>query len=421
MQFNIYLILGFGFLGLLIHGILHYVRHLKQDTHGSASWMSKWQRKELLNQKNDGLVIDGINRLTKTDSFENLLLVAPTGQGKSTGFVIPNVILSDGNSSVIVDPSGEIYDMTAAGMQKMGYQIILISPVRKPSNCYNPLHYVSSLKDSGMVSESLMAHLESKSSPIWHTAGAKLLQSIIYFLVLKSAEDDINYRTINNLIDILGKDYDEQERILGSVKDEKLTFIYSSFKNANKEAKAGIQLMAKEAVGLFIEDEMAELTGSHNISFHDLREKKTIIYLIFPEMEIKHYSPFLKIFFSQLFHFINTNPDGLAVFCLLEEAGNIGKIPLFEKAITTLRKRKFSISVVLQEIRQLENVYGRESAEVILSGGTVSKLFLPGLGRTACREISEMLGDETIKSQSKSKSRREDLSDKSVSIEKNKS
>ena len=385
-------------------GLFYYKKIKSKRTHGSASWLTKKELNKLINEENNGLVIDGINRLSRSDSKENLIIVAPTGQGKSTGFVIPNIILAQNYSTVVVDPSGEIYDATASSMQRMGYNVKLWSPERKESHSFNILNNIKSIKDAGMVGDSLMSRLASQSSPIWHKAGGTLLQSIFYYLYLKSELNNQNYMNMTNVIRFLTKTYEEQELLMDSVADSNLDFLYSGFRDANKEAKGGIQLMAKEGVELFLEDKVKRITDRHNMDFKELREKKTIFYLMFPELEIEYYSPLLQVFFGQLFHFANKNREGYEIFTIIEEAGNMGKIPNLPKATTTLRKFGVSISLVLQELSQLDVIYGKENAEVIKSGGCVTKLFLPGLGRKACHEISEVLGTETIKSESKNKS-----------------
>jgi type IV secretion system protein VirD4 len=390
-------------IGLPLNIGAYFLKKFRRDSHGAAGWMSKIKLKKLLNTKNSGLVIDGINRLSKKDSRENLLIVAPTGQGKSSGFVIPNIISLDNSSSVVVDPSGEVFDSTAAGMQEMGFNIKVWSPVRK-SHSFNLLQNVHSIKDAGMVGDSIMSRFANKNNPIWHKSGGTLLQSIFYFLHLMSFGQSLHYKNMDNVLRFLSLSYEDQELLVDYVENQDLSFLYSSFKNANKEAKGGIQLMAKEGVELFLEPNVGGITQDHNFDFKELRNKNTIFYLIFPEMEIEYYSPLLQIFFGQLFHFANLNKDGNDIVTILEEAGNMGYIPNLPKATTTLRKYGVSISLVLQELKQLNAIYGNENAEVIKSGGCVTKLFLPGLGSPACKEISEMLGRETITNESKNKS-----------------
>ena len=389
---------------ILIKGVSISLKRIKLNkTHGTAGWLTKKELKKIINQKNKGLVIDGINRLTRKDSHENLIIVAPTGQGKSSGFVIPNIILSEEYSTVVVDPSGEIFDSTAAGMQKMGFNIKLWSPNRD-SHSFNLIHNVQTIKDAGMVGEAIMSRFASKSSPIWHKAGGTLLQSIFYYLHLQSAETKRHYKNMTNVIQFLGLPYEDQDLLIEAMDDDSLSFLYSSFRESNKEAKGGIQLMAKEGVSLFLEEKVANITKSHSINFQELRAQKTIVYLVFPELEIEYYSPLLQVFFGQLFHFANTNKEGCDIFTIIEEAGNMGLIPNLPKATTTLRKFNVNISLVLQELSQLDAIYGKENAEVIKSGGCVTKLFLPGLGSKACQEISDILGNQTIKNESKNQS-----------------
>jgi len=165
--------------------VLFFLQRLlfkKKKTHGSAAWMSKWQQRELIHKDNKGLVVDGIRRLGLKESYTNMLIVAPTGGGKSTSYVIPNIIDLKDYSMIVIDPSGELYDQTASSKQKMGFDIKVLEPGNPNSNQFNFLNHINSLKECRMVAASLMSRLGE--SDFWAYAAEDLLCSVFYYVCL---------------------------------------------------------------------------------------------------------------------------------------------------------------------------------------------------------------------------------------------
>lgn len=131
-----------------------------------------------------------------------------------------------------------------------------------------------------------------------------------------------------------------------------------------------------------------------------MRQTKTALFIIVPENETRRFKFLISILYTQLFDYCNQLPQGnnpyLPIFFFLDEFGNAGKLPGFSSLITTLRKRKVSLSLILQDVEQLTHVYGRADASVILNGGCASRIFYPGLSYPTCQELSNILGNQTV-------------------------
>lgn len=165
---------------------------------GTARLLSGFEKWRLLSKRNKGLVVDGNLRLSEENSFKNLVLVAPTGGGKTTGFIIPNV-LNLNSSAVITDPSGEIFNLTAGYLASKGFNVNLIDFSNpKQSLSYNPLSRANSVSDIKKVSEILLssAYPDSRGeSAFWND----LAKSIITILSRCLLYEDSQYRNLFNL------------------------------------------------------------------------------------------------------------------------------------------------------------------------------------------------------------------------------
>ena len=361
---------------------------------------------------NDGLVVDGVNRMNKKSSFQHIGIVGPTGCGKTTTFTIPNV-LSLKDSMVITDPSGEIYSITAEHLRKKKFNVRYIDVSRpKKSFKFNPLSRVnthSEIKEvaSTLVDYSLKKRGESGGDPFW-TDTAKTLLNLILRIVkehpkLECRNLEQAHRMLIMLIIFESKKFNKiVENYAVSSGDQKTPQELISFIGQTPpKTKMSIVATAKTALESFADPTMCELTQTDNIRFEDLRDihsqHPTVIFLIVPEDEINNYGFLLNLFYTQIFKFCASQSENVRpVFFLLDEFANLGRIPNFENTITTLRKRKCSISLIVQDIDQIEGVYGKGGESVIFQSSCQNKLFFSGLGLQSCQFVERILGRETI-------------------------
>jgi len=368
------------------------------NSHGSAAWASESEIKNIFSEENTGVSIDGINRISEKNSFQNIGIVAPSGFGKTQTYVLPNIFFSgDQNRSIIVtDPSGEIFKRTSGYMDSKGYNIHLIEPFSDNTDFYNPLQNVKTLSDAKIVADSVLRQIESKGNPFWHTSAAKLLSGLIMLLKKSSDMESKNYMNFKNIKRVLSLSIDDMEKLIKADIFEDIKIELSSFLKSNESTRSGIEMTLDSALSLFSDEKYENVTSKNSIDFKKLREKKSIIYMSIPESKIKYSAPFLSVFYKQLFESLMSNSDGLPVYVFLDEFGNMGCIPDFSNIITTSRKKNISISMILQDIDQIKNIYGDKSFSTIFNGGCVSKIYYPGLGLETCKYISETLGDSTI-------------------------
>ncbi len=366
---------------------------------GSARWMKGLPKWKFLNKNNDGLVIDGKKKIKKDTSFKHLAVIAPTGSGKSTCFVIPNLLSNTERTSfVITDPSGEIHNKTAGYLSNQGYQIKTINlGDPEQSLTYNPLARLSSVSDVKKLVDLLIESAfpnATGDTTFWNKGAAQVL-SILIQCLLKEEEKYRNLANLRYLLNAFGADGLALKNFFARNADEILFTEIRGFISQESKTISGFCSTAKTTLDLYADDTLSRITAYDSLEIESLRKEKTALYIIVPEQDVGYYSSFISLLYSDLFKFAMRS-DGLDIFFLMDEFGNLSKLPDFSKIITTLRKRNCSISLILQDVAQLKTVYGMNEAATILNGGCASRLFFPGLSHETCRDLSEILGTATV-------------------------
>ena len=348
-----------------------------------------------------------------------------SGAGKSSAYSIPNAHQELG-SYIFTDPKGELYDSTAGYLKSKGYEIKVLNLVRPQySDGYNPLMHISSEIDVDVIANTIVKGQGegSKSDPYWEDMAEMLLKALIYYLIATRPEEEQNLascaelvRAANNnggsnlLTDLINQlPYDHPARMY-----------YKSIEIAPDKTYSSILSSLQSKLGKFDSKEIAELTSTDTIDFEEIGQKKTAVYVISSDTHTA-YDFLLTIFFSQLiqqlYDFADKNGGKLPVktFFILDEFANIGRIPDFDKKISTSRSRGISFSVILQNLDQLEAVYDKSYETII--GNCDTHLFLGSNSQKTVEYFSKALGETTITRDSLSKSKDKDnkYSGKSVS------
>lgn len=370
--------------------------------YGDASFLNGWKKRKLISPNNKGIVLDGKNRLSVEKSFQHLILVAPTGGGKTTKFVIPNVLNLD-TSIILTDPSGEIFNNTAGYLHDNGFNIKVINVGNlSGSYLYNPLYRANTQTDIEKISEILIntAYPDSRGdSKFWNNLG----QQIISLLIRCLKNQPTKYQNLHNvryLLNKFGKNGSPLNDFFAENADQ-VTFdeIIGYLSQDEKVLQGGLST-AKAGLKKFTDPQLCQLTSEENLHFETIRKEKTALYLIVPEHEIEYYGFFLNILYTQLFDFCMKTPkEGesyLPVTFMLDEFGNMGKLPNFSGLITTLRKRKVSVNIILQDLEQLTNNYGKSDASTILNNCS-SKIYFSGLSLQTTKDLESTLGQTTIR------------------------
>ena len=327
-----------------------------------------------------------------------------SGSGKSASYSIPNAYQCLG-SYIFTDPKGELYDQTAGYLKKNGYEIKVLNLVRPQfSDGYNPLMHISSELDVDVIANTIIRgqKTDSSSDPYWDDMAEMLLKALIYYLIAKRPEEEQNLASCAELVRAANTNGGNNlltELISQLPYDHPARMYYKSIEIAPEKTYGSILSSLQSKLGKFDSKEIAELTSTDTINFEDIGNKKTAVYVISSDTHTA-YDFLLTIFFSQmiqqLYDYADQNGGALKqqTFFILDEFANIGKIPDFDKKISTSRSRKISFSVILQNIDQLEAVY-EKSYETIM-GNCDTHVFLGSNSYKTVEYFSKALGEKTI-------------------------
>ena len=328
-----------------------------------------------------------------------------SGSGKSASYSIPNASQLLG-SYVFTDPKGELYDKTAGYLKQNGYDIKVLNLVRPQySDGYNPLMHISSEIDVDVIANTIVKgqKTDGGSDPFWDDSAEMLLKALIYYLIATRPEEEQNLASCAELVRAANTNGGSNllTELMSSLPyDHPARMNYKSIEIAPEKTYSSILSTLQSKLGKFDSKEIAELTSTDTIDFEKIGSRKTAVYVISSDTHTA-YDFLLTIFFSQmiqqLYDFADKNPNGqlkVPTYFILDEFANIGKIPDFDKKISTSRSRKISFSVILQNIDQLEAVY-EKSYETIM-GNCDTHVFLGSNSFKTVEYFSKALGEKTI-------------------------
>ena len=377
----------------------------KDIEHGSSDWSEGGEQYQVLS-KNKGILLAENHYLPVNKRGNiNVLVVGGSGSGKSASYSIPNAYQMLG-SYVFTDPKGELYDKTAGFLKQNGYEIKVLNLVN-PANSdgYNPLMHISSEIDVDVVANTIVKGQKSESGnsdPYWDDMAEMLLKALIYYLMATRPEEEQNLASCAELVRAANNNGGSNlltELINQLPYDHPARMYYKSIEIAPEKTYGSILSSLQSKLGKFDSKEIAEVTSTDTINFEEIGSKKTAVYVISSDTHTA-YDFLLTIFFSQmiqqLYNFADENGGRLKVptFFICDEFANIGKIPDFDKKISTSRSRGISFSVILQNLDQLEAVY-EKSYETIM-GNCDTHVFLGSNSYKTVEYFSKALGEKTI-------------------------
>ena len=373
--------------------------------HGSSDWSKNGEQYQILSDKK-GIILAENNYLPVDKRGNvNVLVVGGSGSGKSASYSIPNAFQMLG-SYVFTDPKGELYDRTAGYLKEHGYEIKVLNLVRpQNSDGYNPLMHISSEIDVDVIANTIVKGQKTGdggSDPFWDDSAEMLLKALIYYLMATRPEEEQNLASCAELVRAANSNGGSNlltELISKLPYDHPARMNYKSIEIAPEKTYSSILSTLQSKLGKFDSKEIAELTSTDTINFEDIGNKKTAVYVISSDTHTA-YDFLLTIFFSQmiqqLYNYADENGGALKVptYFILDELANIGKVPDFDKKISTSRSRKISFSVILQNLDQLEAVY-EKSYETII-GNCDTHVFLGSNSYKTVEYFSKALGEKTI-------------------------
>jgi len=403
----------FKFLYQIIGFLLFW--YSKEKLNKDAEFLSNKEIKKFLNKKNDGLLLDGDRkRLSQKHSFEHLSLIARTWWWKTTGFIIPNILTLDNCSIIVTDPSGEIRAKTKESLVRRWFNIIVLNPTNlKESQTFNPLLRASTDEEIKEISKILVNSSDSSNNSgdsFWNSWAEKIINIILKCLKNKEQLDkvEVNLKDVQRQLNyFLTKKFDEFVATYG---DDDLIDEYKWFISWNEKTTQSFLSTAQISLDSLSNPNISNFLATNSIEFQNLRDSKTVVFFQIPESKVPHYSFLLNLFYTQFFAFAmeDLKNTKLPIYCLLDEFGNMS-IPYFSTIITTIRKYKVSISIVLQSISQLEVKYWRDNANIILNWWISSKIFYSWCDPSTTRMLSEIIGVTTNKNEDTNYKNKENL------------
>ena len=382
--------------------------------HGSSDWSENGEQYKVLSKKS-GIILAENNYLPLDKRGNvNVLVVGGSGSGKSASYSIPNAHQMLG-SYVFTDPKGELYDRTAGYLREHGYKIKVLNLVHPQySDGYNPLLHISSEIDVDVIANTIVKGQKSEgggSDPFWDDSAETLLKSLIYYLMATRPEEEQNLASCAEMVRAANSNGGSNlltELMSQLPYDHPARMNYKSIEIAPEKTYSSILSTLQSKLGKFDSKEIAELTSTDTINFEEIGSEKTAVYIISSDTH-GAYDFLLTIFFAQmiqqLYDFADNNGGKLKerTYFILDEFANIGRIPDFDKKISTSRSRGISFSVILQNIDQLEAVY-EKSYETIM-GNCDTHVFLGSNSQKTVEYFSKALGEKTISHESISTNR----------------
>jgi len=393
-------ILGMGTGIGVIAGSLYGLFHQSEDKENKICTF-----KELKSLSGDGIMCSKNVRLSVKQSNEHVIMIAPSGAGKTRRFIMHNVNHLKNCSLIVTDPSGEIEQTCKTDKKKY-----ILNPFSKNTVGYDPLfnckndfevrNIAKVILKNGMVA----SDDNSGSQENWISMATPLLASYMlmnYHTKTYSFDKMIENICILPITSEVVKD--KKGKIIKATKSIELEIMMSNVQCAIIEFKSFMQVIeARQTLSsirtvmnsclqLFLDDSLKDMLTKPSISMSDIRERECVVYIQIPEHHSDYFSPLIATFLTQMFNYLLEN-DGLQVFCMIDEFGSCGLIPSCCSILSTIRKHNVTIVAAIQSLTQLSSLYGE------LQGKQLKDLFKTILVCSGLKEsaeyISNLLGGE---------------------------
>ena len=401
-------------------------KNAKKYRHGMEYGSARWGTQKDIEPFEDPVFANNVI-LTRTERLmmsnrppdpknarnKNVLVVGGSGSGKTRFWLKPN-LLQCHSSYVVTDPKGTIVLECGNAMLKNGYKVRILNTINfKKSMRYNPFAYVHSEKDILKLVTTLMTNTKGEGSggdPFWEKSERLLLTALIAYLHYEAPVEEQNFATLLEMLNTMQvlEDDEEYQNPVDLLFEELAKKKPNSFAGrqyklyklaAGKTAKS-ILISCGARLAPFDIQELRDLTMYDELELDKLGDRKTALFLIMSDTD-STFNFLISMIYTQLFNLLCDKADDvyggklpIHVRCLIDECANIGQIPNLEKLVATIRSREISACLVLQARSQLKAIY-KDNADTIV-GNMDSQIFLGGSEPTTLKDLSEMLGKETI-------------------------
>ena len=360
--------------------------------------------------------------LPKYDVNKNVLLVGGSGTGKTRSYVKPN-LMQLSCTYIVTDPKGKLIEETGKMFADAKYRIAVFNTIKfNKSMHYNPFAYIRSESDIMQFVTILMENTKGEGNagdPFWDKAERLLYMAYIGYIFYECIEEEQNFGTLvdminasetreddedfKNAIDLIFEDLEKEDPEHFAVLE------YKKLKLSAGKTMKSILVSCATRLAPFDMKVLREITSYDEMGLDKLGERKTVLFLIMSDTQ-KTYSFLIAMIQSQLMNILcdqayeqKTGRLNVHVRLIFDEFANIGKIPDFERMIAVIRSREISASIILQSKAQLKALY-KDHADTIIDDCD-TELFLGGRGKETVKELSEILGKETIDIQTTSDTR----------------
>lgn len=392
----------------------------RREEHGSA----RWGNANEINKKYKQLPMDRNKLLTQNVCIGlngkkhrrnlNVLVCGGSGAGKTRFYCKPNVMQCN-TSMVILDPKGEIVRDTGKLLKKKGYEVKVLDLINmEKSHCYNPFVYLKNDNDVQKLVTNLFKSTTPKGSqsndPFWDTAASMLLLALVFYLKYEAPEDEQNFPMVMELLragevhedddvyvsplDVLFNRLEEREPEHIAVK------YYRDYHSGSAKTLKSIQITLAARLEKFNLESLASLTATDELDLPSLGEKKTALFALIPDNDTS-FNFLVSILYTQLFQqlfFLADHKYGgslpVHVHFIMDEFANVSLPDDFDKILSVMRSREVSVSIILQNLAQLKALFEKQWESIV--GNCDEFLYLGGNEQSTHKYVSELLGKETI-------------------------
>ena len=403
-------------------------KYRKGVEYGSARWGTAEDIKPYIDPVFDNNIpLTQTERLTmnsrpKSPKYarnKNILVIGGSGSGKTRFFVKPSLMQCTSKdfptSYIVTDPKGTLILETGKMLQRFGYRIKALNTINfKKSMKYNPFAYLRSEKDILKLVNTIIANTkgdgEKSGEDFWVKSERLFYCALIGYIHYEAPEEEKNFTTLLDMINASEAREDDPEfqspvdlmfeRLEEKDPEHFAVRQYKKFLLSAGKTRSSILISCGARLAPFDIKELRELMETDEMELDTIGDRKTALFVIISDTD-DTFNFVVSILYTQLFNLLCDKADDVYggrlpvhVRCLLDEFANIGQIPKFDKLIATIRSREISASIILQSQSQLKAIY-KDNADTII-GNCDTTLFLGGKEKTTLKEMSELLGKETI-------------------------
>lgn len=392
----------------------------RREEHGSA----KWGNANVINKKYEQKPISNNKILTQNVSLGlngkkhrrnlNVLVCGGSGAGKTRFYCKPNIMQTN-TSFVILDPKGEIVRDTGYLLEQKGYEVKVLDLINmEKSHCYNPFVYLKSDNDVQKLVTNLFKATTPKGSssndPFWDTAASMLLLALVFYLKYEAPEDEQNFPMVMELLRAGEVHEDDDTYIspldvlfnrLESKNPEHIAVkYYRDYHSGSAKTLKSIQITLAARLEKFNLESLASLTTTDELDLPSLGEKKTALFALIPDNDTS-FNFLVSILYTQLFQQLFLIADHkyggslpVHVHFVMDEFANVSLPDDFDKILSVMRSREVSVSIILQNLAQLKALFEKQWESIV--GNCDEFLYLGGNEQSTHKYVSELLGKETI-------------------------